>query len=158
MTMAAPISFRAAVSVMMLSSMISSVEAAYVGYCSIWSEAIMFAFLMLLTFVEVVDAADPSDGIRLPIFNKGMKFMVWYTRFEAFARLKKFWKVLVKTRPLHWPDNPTAVSATDAEAKELIEHNERAMFFLTMALNVESLSAMLRSALIQTVHYSMGIA
>ena len=86
--------FKSALSVTILMSLISTISAANMH--DVMSDMYL-TLLVLLLLVCVVGAVDnSSDGIKLPVFGSGVKFMVWWTRFEAYARIKKFWKVLTE--------------------------------------------------------------
>jgi hypothetical protein len=162
MTMVSYFKLKATVLVLILMSMMSTSDAACAQGLWFWCGGDMFLMLfMFLLLLDMVKATDGSDGIKLPVFSPGVKFMVWWVRFESYARIKKFWKVLVKAEPRYWPDDPNAL-ASDAMVKaaqeELIDHNNKAVYYFGMAFDTEKLINILRDAKNITTEYPQGIA
>jgi hypothetical protein len=125
------------------------------------SDMYLTLLILILLFGLVAATDGGSDGIKLPVFSNGVKFTVWWARFGSYAKIKKFWKVLVKAEPRSWPDDPTSLSSDTtikAEQEELIEHNDKAIYYFGMAFNTEKLINILSDAKNCTIHYPQGIA
>ena len=150
---------------LMLMSMLMAAEAAHQNVGAGSGEWIFRMFLSLVMFslsIELVQQAieTSGDGIKLPVFGNGIKFVVWWTRFEAFGQLRKFNKVLVCDKPADWPDDPMILSPDNVKRKwqqELIEHNIRGLYFLGMALATEMLINIFKDTRNRTDAFPGGI-
>ena len=112
--------------------MITTTEAAHQNIGASSSDGIFrmfFSLVMLSLTIELSQAVENGgDGIRLPVFGNSIKFVVWWTRFEAFGQLKNLHKVLVREKPADWPDDLTTLSPDYVKRKhqeEMIKHNLR---------------------------------
>ena len=78
MMMVYPKLFHAVSLVTMFLSLIST-SAASMQVSFVTSDNLLLTLIMLLLLIEMVDGNDTSDGIKLPVFSSGVKFMVWWT-------------------------------------------------------------------------------
>ena len=91
-----------------------------------------------------------ATSMKVPTFDgKKDKFQIWWTRFQAYASVKKFKEALEEQTdlPATKPDADSldASDDTNANALRVIEKNKVAWAQLTLAFVTEVLIAMMNS-------------
>jgi hypothetical protein len=83
--------------------------------------------------------ADSNKGIPLPVFDgENKNFQIWWTRFKAYAAVKKFAQAIKTTADPNLPAKEDAANLTAAQTTAL-ERNMMAIASLTMAFQTEGL-------------------
>ena len=96
-------------------------------------------------------AADSAKSIPLPTFDGEAKnFQLWWTRFKAYAAVKRFSQAIQRTADPNLPDTEGAVIDTTTAAGRAqtvaLERNMLAIASLTMAFQTEGLINLMMKA------------
>lgn len=87
--------------------------------------------------------ASGGEGIPLPLFDGEHKnFQIWWTRFKAFAGVKRFAPAITTTAEVDLPATEAAANQTN-EQKSAVDCNLRAMASITMAFQTEGLMSLI---------------
>ena len=94
---------------------------------------------------------------KVPVFNgKQSEFPVWWRRFKAYAKIKKFSKCLKSTAETDLPDSETEAAADTNAEKEARKRNELAVLYFTMAFKADALMDIIMQS--ETPEYTEGLA
>jgi hypothetical protein len=91
--------------------------------------------------------ADTVRSITLPTFDGEQKsFQLWWTRFKAYAAVKKFAKAIQRTAETSLPTVEATSTSTTAAQLAALERNRLAVATLTMAFQTGSLMSLMYKA------------
>ena len=96
-------------------------------------------------------SAETTSSIRMPVFDgKHENFLIWWTRFEAYAEVKKFARSLQEGGEDDLPQRSDVELDVNVDAKKAqylaLKRNSVAVANLAMAFTTQGLINMIASA------------